>query len=150
MPTPTASILSSMDRNKFWLEQVAPGDLAAGRLPVVKMVDKKQVYEKSKEQTKTRKTKSVTNDNPEVQLTWNISTHDLGHKLTPAKKALEKGGKATLIFSVKAKQRAPERGLRNEFVDSVVGQLGTGVFEWKDRRHSGPITTAWLQGKKAE
>jgi translation initiation factor IF-3 len=149
-PAPLSTLLSSIDRTQFSIEQVAPPDESASRHAVVIVVDRKQDYAKEKE----RKSKSKANsknpaiENPEIQLTWSITPHDLGHKLGPAKKSLEKGGKATLIISVKSrKHRAPLRDARNVFVDQVIAELGLPVTEVKDREHMGPVTTIVLQGK---
>ena len=110
-PASLVSILAALDRSQFSLLLVDP----AHDPPIVKIIDKKAEYNKLQQKkqatkaaavavangTSTAKLKAPSGPPREVQLTWGVSAHDLGHKLGKAKELLDKGNRVSVIISNK-------------------------------------------------
>jgi len=94
--------------------------------PIVRIEDyKKFLYEQEKLE-KERKRNSNKSELKEIQLSVNISDHDLGIKAKKAKELLEDGDKVKVALSLKGRERAnPGRG---EYVilrfAELVGEVG--------------------------
>jgi len=67
-------------------------------LPLVKLVSKKESYDKAKasklsKSTSSTSTNSKASTSKQIQLTWSVSPNDLSHKLKPHRKDLFKGSR---------------------------------------------------------
>ncbi|CEH17280.1 Translation initiation factor 3, N-terminal [Ceraceosorus bombacis] len=97
----TKSLLQRIDRQNWWLVQVTEGgreeDETGARLrvadedtPIVKLVNRKQIYERAKEKKALKKSdpgaaaRSETLEKT-VQITWSSTPHDVKHKLLGGK-----------------------------------------------------------------
>jgi translation initiation factor IF-3 len=79
--------------------------------PIVRIEDyKKFLYDQEKIE-KERKKNSIKSELKEIQLSVNISDHDLGIKAKKSKEFLENGDKVKVVISLKGREKAsPERG----------------------------------------
>ncbi|KAF7799101.1 hypothetical protein EIP86_010331 [Pleurotus ostreatoroseus] len=92
--------------------------------PIVKLVDTRQAYRKTKEHAEQAKKL----EEKEVQMSWSIAGGDLVHKSKKVREALEQGHKVNVVFAVKKGQapiqpsQIPER--LQQFMDLVsdIGQ----------------------------
>lgn len=104
--------------------------------PVVKIQDfKKILYEEKKAKSKQPKGQDL----KEIQLSVNITDHDLGTKTTQMKKFLERGDKVKVLVRLRGRERDnPERarnllakviGLVPAKVSHVPGPIAIAIFE---------------------
>ena len=128
-PASLSSILASLDRSQFSLLLVDP----AHDPPIVKIIDKKAEYTKIQQKkqatkaaavavangTSTAKLKAPSGPPREVQLTWGVSAHDLGHKLGKAKELLDKGNRVSVIISNKKGAEVLGAQARAGVIDNV-------------------------------
>lgn len=122
-PAPLIDILSSLDRQKFSIHLVdsTPSGVGIGRILV-----KKDVYDKEKEKKEKKKAKDKTAQGgapKEVQLTWQVSKNDLGHKLNKAKELLGKGHRVVIILTRKKDGEAVSEQLKSQVVKDIEGAL---------------------------
>lgn len=139
-PFNTKQILSKLDRSKFWIQQVAPPqplratfeydpssppssvDVSAlVQFPICKLIDKKEEFDKqralkrksspSSSASPSAGTSSASGTSKEVQLTWSVSSNDLAHKLSKAKKEMIKGARINLVVTTKAGGKKYIKGL---------------------------------------
>lgn len=114
--------------------------------PIVKIVNKKERYEKRKLAKKKAVAVSKKNSHKEVQLTWGSAEGDFTHKIGRAREELEKGSKVDLVFSHKKGQdpRTAEEML--EQLQGTVQMLVDVGREWKPQALKGKIGAVFLQG----
>lgn len=107
---PLARLLNDLDRTRFTIHLVDPSHEPA----ICRIIDRKQVYAKQQEKKAAKaeaKSEAAISDAPtvkgpsgpprEVQLSWGVTSHDLGHKLGKAKELLSKGNRVAVIISAK-------------------------------------------------
>jgi len=102
-----SSILSSIDRSKYHLVCVNPG--VAEDVPLIcKVLSKadmeeadRQRFRNEKEKRKAKKEKNLHLITKEVELSWAISEHDLGHRMKKVRQFMEKGYKVAVTLGVK-------------------------------------------------
>ncbi|SPO29380.1 uncharacterized protein UTRI_04891_B [Ustilago trichophora] len=136
-PFHTKTILTKLDRSKFFLQQVAPPqpsratvsydpdfppsnvDVSAlVQFPICKLIDKKEEFDKarnakrksSSESSTTASAPSGAAGSKEVQLTWSVSPNDLSHKLSKARKEMIKGARINVIVTTKSGGRKYIKG----------------------------------------
>lgn len=111
--------LSKLDRQSQFLIEVDP---LAEPHPVCRITPKKSVFEKNKaaKRQNTSRPEAVLK---EVSFGWNVSPHDMGHKLQKAEQFLSKGNKVRIeVVAKKGQQRLP-RDAQEEVVEKIVAQL---------------------------
>ncbi|KAL1926052.1 hypothetical protein VTP01DRAFT_7145 [Rhizomucor pusillus] len=114
----TEDVLRTIDRNQFFLVQVDP----RSAIPTCRLFDKKQLFEKQKAAKKNK------NANPakvtkEIMFGWNVSPHDMEHKLAKAKEFLEKGNKVMVEIVHKKGQLRPSRDEEKQLIERVSKHL---------------------------
>jgi translation initiation factor IF-3 len=111
--------LSNLDRQSFFLVEVDP---QAEPHPVCRITPKKAIFEK----TKAAKRQNIARPEAvlkEVTFGWNVSPHDMGHKLSKAEQFLTKGNKVRIeVVAKKGQQRLP-RDAQEAVVEKIVAQL---------------------------
>lgn len=112
-PRTLRSIMESIDQRMEFVQLVR-----AEPEPVVKVMNKRDVYERSKSQ-KPKSTKSLTK---EVQMTWETAAGDLAHKLGKVRDALEEGSRVDVVFTTKKGRSPPSRPEMLVRVDEIVAQ----------------------------
>ncbi|KAI7855604.1 translation initiation factor IF-3, C-terminal domain-containing protein [Circinella umbellata] len=110
-------VLHSFDRSQYFLMEVQPG-----KTPVCRLFDKKAMFEKQKQKKKTKQT------NPEavvkeIVFGWNVSEHDMEHKLGRAKQFLEKGNKVKIEITTKKGQQRLDKQEKAQVVERVAEHL---------------------------
>jgi translation initiation factor IF-3 len=103
--SPLQNLLHTLDRTRFTIHLVDPSHDP----PICRIIDKKEQYTKQQAKkalnasglTSSGAIKGSSAPPREVQLTWGVSSHDLGHKLNKAKELLQKGFRVQVIISPK-------------------------------------------------
>lgn len=118
-------ILASLDRTKFSLLLVDPNHDP----PICKLLDKKAEYAKAQAKKAAKKdapslapgtpVKAKAGPPREVQVTWGVTEHDLGHKLAKAKQFLDKGSRVTVVIAVKKGSEAIGAQAKSKVIDHV-------------------------------
>ncbi|KAF8246344.1 hypothetical protein K440DRAFT_645071 [Wilcoxina mikolae CBS 423.85] len=101
-----SSILNSIDRSQYHVVCVNP---SAIDVPLICKVQSKtdieeldrRRYRTEKEKRKAKKEKSIHLTIKEVELSWAISEHDLGHRMKKIRQFMEKGYKVSVMLGVK-------------------------------------------------
>jgi len=111
---PLTSVIESIDQRMEFVQliRVEPD-------PVVKIMNKHDVYEKSKAR-KAKSTKSITK---EIQMTWETAAGDLAHKLGKVRDALEEGSRVDIAFTTKKGRSPPSRPEMIGRIDEIVTQF---------------------------
>ncbi|KAI9033928.1 hypothetical protein CLU79DRAFT_726338, partial [Phycomyces nitens] len=111
--------LHQFDRSSYFLIEVDP---SAKPNPVCRMFDKKAIFEKQKASKKKKQTapESVLK---EIAFGWNVSPHDMDHKLGRASQFLEKGNKVKVEIVSKKGQKRPDAAEQQKVIDQVTAHL---------------------------
>lgn len=134
-PFNAKEILSKLDRTKFWIQQVVPGDpdratveydptappasvdiAELAQFPICKLIDKKEEFDKQralkrKASSSESAPSSAAGTSKEVQLTFTVSPNDLEHKLRQAKKEMIRGARINLVVANKSGGRRYKLGV---------------------------------------
>lgn len=112
-------ILSDFDRSRYFLVEVDP---SAKPNPVCRLFDKKAMFEREKASKKKKQTapESILK---EVVFGWNVSAHDMEHKLNKAIQFLDKGNKVKLDIVYKRGQKRVDKETQQEVIATVSGLL---------------------------
>ncbi|ORY88069.1 hypothetical protein BCR35DRAFT_301980 [Leucosporidium creatinivorum] len=135
-PASLQDILVQLDRTRFSIVLVD----AKAEVPVCRIVDKKAEFERSKAKKSSAKASaSADADAPqlkakapsgppkEVHLTWGVTPHDLGHKLSKARDFLAKGSRVVVVLKDKKGVEKVGKGQQQSVVGNVVEALqGSG------------------------
>ncbi|KAF8883429.1 hypothetical protein BD779DRAFT_1663157 [Infundibulicybe gibba] len=140
-PTTMAEVLASINRKTHFVELVSTEPT-----PIVKIIDKKEAFEKRKQQKAKAKEVSKKNTQKEVQLTWGAAAGDLSHKIKRVRQELEKGSKVDLVFAPKKGQPLPTPPEMRQRVDEVVEMLSDVAKEWKEKEFQKTAAAIFLQG----
>ncbi|KAI8331171.1 translation initiation factor IF-3, C-terminal domain-containing protein [Chlamydoabsidia padenii] len=116
------SVLQDFDRSVYFLVEVDP----VSRPPVCRLFEKKQLFEKQKA-SKKKKTTGPDQVTKEIVFGWNVSPHDMGHKLDKAMQFLEKGNKVKVDIVFKKGQNRVDK----ETQQQVIGQVKMQLNEYK-------------------
>ena len=140
------SVLSSFDRQKYYLVQVSPPD--SEEIPVCKILDKFKVREA--ERLKSKPVKDPSNTTKQLELGWAIDINDLGHRMNKMKEFLEQGRRVEIIIAKKKKGRKvtmDEAALLVKKIKERIAQVG-GAREWKEMEGvPGGMVTMFVEGK---
>ncbi|KAI8972662.1 hypothetical protein BDB01DRAFT_690548, partial [Pilobolus umbonatus] len=109
-------VLQEFDRSKYFLVEVDPN---AKPNPVCRLFDKKALFEKEK-QNKKKKQTAPESILKEVMFGWNVSAHDMEHKLNKACQFLDKGNKVKIDIVYKKGQKRVDKETQDEVVSTVV------------------------------
>ncbi|KAI8889452.1 hypothetical protein K501DRAFT_282334 [Backusella circina FSU 941] len=108
------AVLNEFDRARYFLVEVDP----TAKPPVCRLFDKKQMFEKEK-QSKKKKQTAPESILKEIVFGWNVSAHDMDHKLNKAMQFLEKGNKVKIDIVYKRGQKRVDKETQNEVVQVV-------------------------------
>ena len=112
-------ILGDFDRSRYFLVEVDP---AAKPNPVCRLMDKKALFEREK-QSKKKKTVAPESILKEIVFGWNVSAHDMEHKLNKAVQFLDKGNKVKLDIVYKKGQKRVDKETQKEVIATVSGLM---------------------------
>ncbi|KAG0170947.1 hypothetical protein DFQ28_009774 [Apophysomyces sp. BC1034] len=112
------NVLQQFDRTKYFLIEVD----SAARPPVCRLFEKKALFEKQKA-SKKKKPVAPQNVLKEVMFGWNVSTHDLEHKLGKAIQFLEKGNRVKVDVVHKKGQKFLDPDTKQKVVNGITEQL---------------------------
>jgi translation initiation factor IF-3 len=138
-PVELRDILSQLDLREYSVELVS-----AGPTPIVKVINKRETYEKNKER-KARARQQM--EQKEIQLTWGIASQDLTHKLKKVRAVLERGGRVDLVYAPRKGQPLPTKEGMHARVEETMDILTDVGKEWKPREIKKAVTALYLQGK---
>ncbi|CAO3576353.1 unnamed protein product [Absidia cylindrospora] len=112
------SVLQSFDRSLYFLVEVDP----TSRPPVCRLLEKKHLFDKHKA---SKKNKTVSSDQvtKEIVFGWNVSPHDMGHKLGKAVQFLDKGNKVKVDVVYKRGQKRVDKETQQQVIAQVKQQL---------------------------
>ncbi|KAL9113327.1 MAG: hypothetical protein Q9187_007638 [Circinaria calcarea] len=140
------SVLSSFDRQKYYLVQVSPPD--SEDMPVCKILDKIKVREA--ERAKSKPAKDISNTTKQLELGWAIDANDLGHRMKKMKEFLEQGRRVEIIIATKKKGRKvtmDEAALLVKRIKERIAQV-KGAKEWKEMQGvPGGMVTMFVEAK---
>ncbi|KAI8638376.1 hypothetical protein BD408DRAFT_485555 [Parasitella parasitica] len=107
-------VLLEFDRSRYFLIEVDP----TASPPVCRLFDKKYLFEKEKSNKKKKQTapESVLK---EIVFGWNVSEHDMEHKLNKAAQFLDKGNKVKIDIVYKRGQKRVDKETQEQVVSTV-------------------------------
>lgn len=142
-PTRLSNILLSIDRKKNFVELV---NAEQGSIPIVKVMDKKEEFNREKKLKLRAREVAMNNRQKEVQLTWGSTSSDTAHKLERMRQELEKGLRVDLVFTPKKGQVLPKPGEMQVQIQEIVDMMADVAKEWKPREKGRAVTAIFLQG----
>jgi len=127
-PTRLSDVLESVDLKAFRVELVTEEPE-----PIVKIVDRRDSYQKWKEQKKAFRKSAKAGEQKEIQITWGVDDGDLKHKITKARAELEKGYRVDIVISPRKGQKLPKPDEMAARVSEIASMLLDIAKEWKAR-----------------
>ena len=133
---PLKAVLSSYDSSTHTLLNLTPNqEVPTCRIYTIEALRgiESQAYQKKREKSK------VGSDPAKVlkecTLNWNVTEHDLKHKLDSGLSALKKGNKLDVQIGLRTKRhaKATPSKIREELVERVVQMCAASGREWKTR-----------------
>ena len=118
-PISKADVLSSLQRDKYYLVQMSPGSVH--QAPVCKIVTKELLREQRRLKSKATHLNKTTTK--QIELNWAIDPHDLSHRLKSLASFIEKGRRVELILARKRGKRAPTADEVTRVMDSVLDAI---------------------------
>ena len=133
-PFKPQDILAKIDRKAYLLVQVTKGAMDDSKqkkkewslrdLPICRLINKRMEYERQRE----KKKKPTSTQSKALSLSWNVSDHDLSHKLSKARRELERGHQVRVEISAKsgtprALPGSQEADGRLQLVEHILSQL---------------------------
>lgn len=127
-PASLQDILVQLDRTRFSIALVD----SKAEVPVCRIVDKKAEFERARAKKSSNKATTSDADAPqpkakapagppkEVHLTWGVTPHDLGHKLSKARDFLAKGSRVVVVLKDKKGVEKVGKGQQQTVVGNVV------------------------------
>ncbi|KAG2214352.1 hypothetical protein INT47_000908 [Mucor saturninus] len=109
-----SDVLNEFDRSKYFLVEVDP----LAKPPVCRLLDKKALFEKEK-QSKKKKQTAPESVLKEIVFGWNVSDHDMEHKLNKAIQFLDKGNKVKLDIVYKRGQKRVDKETQQQVIATV-------------------------------
>lgn len=107
-------VLLEFDRSRYFLIEVDP----TVKPPVCRLFDKKSLFEKEKMNKKKKQT-SPESVLKEIVFGWNVSEHDMEHKLNKAAQFLDKGNKVKIDIVYKRGQKRVDKETQEQVVSTV-------------------------------
>lgn len=134
-PFKPQDILSKIDRKTYVLMQVTKGAMdepkqqnkqewSLQELPICRLINKRMEYERQRE----KKKKPTTTQSKSLTLSWSVTDNDLSHKLSKARRELERGHQVRVEISAKsgtprALPGSQEADRRMQLMEHVLSQL---------------------------
>jgi translation initiation factor IF-3 len=149
-PIQTFDVLDSMDRKTHTLTTVAmPSEQGNGpRLPICKIMNRKELHELEKAQKKKKVNPSRTVKT--LELNWAIDGNDLSHRLGKMKGFLAKGFRVEIMLAAKKRGRQATMEEADNLVKNIRDAVSTveGSKEWKSMDGVvGNQATVYFQGQ---
>ncbi|SAL97600.1 hypothetical protein [Absidia glauca] len=135
-------VLQEFDRSLYFLVEVDP----MSRPPVCRLFEKKQLFDKQKANKK-KKTTGSDQVTKEIVFGWNVSAHDMGHKLGKAMQFLDKGNKVKVDIVYKRGQNRVDKDTQQLVIQQVKTHLD-GYKVAKAPTLSGSNCTMTFEQKK--
>ncbi|KAI6168872.1 hypothetical protein EDD17DRAFT_1683659 [Pisolithus thermaeus] len=136
------TLLSSLDLKQWIVELVA-----AKPEPIVRILDRKEAFQKYKEQRKAMKKGTKSGEAAkEIQLTWATASGDVSHKLAKARSFLEKGCKVDIVFARKKGQPSVTPKEMQARLQDVASELEDVSKEWKVREVTSTMRVISFKG----
>ena len=142
-PTRLTDVLASVDL-KTWRVELVTEDPE----PIVRVVDRRESYEKWKEQKKAFRKGVKAGEQKEIQITWGVDAGDLKHKIMKARAELEKGCRVDIVIAPKRGQKLPKPNEMMARADEVSAMLLDIAKEWRARDVQKTITVMSFQIQK--
>ncbi|KAG1888865.1 hypothetical protein F4604DRAFT_1674474 [Suillus subluteus] len=101
--------------------------------PIVKIVDRRDSYQKWKEQKKAFRKGVKAGEQKEIQITWGVENGDLKHKITKARAELEKGYRVDIVITPRKGQKLPKPDEMAARASEIASMLLDIAKEWKTR-----------------
>ncbi|KAG2130992.1 uncharacterized protein EDB93DRAFT_947067 [Suillus bovinus] len=139
-PTRLSDVLKSVDLKIFRVELVTEEPE-----PIVKIVDRRDSYQKWKEQKKAFRKSMKAGEQKEIQITWGVDDGDLKHKITKARAELEKGYRVDIVITPRKGQKLPKPDEMAARVSEIASMLLDIAKEWKARDIQKTTTTMSFQ-----
>ncbi|KAI7904375.1 uncharacterized protein BX663DRAFT_504852 [Cokeromyces recurvatus] len=116
------NVLDEVDRSRYFLIEVDP---AAQPNPVCRLFDKKTLFEKEKKSKKKKSLAVPESILKEISFGWNVSNHDMEHKLNKAIQFLDKGNKVKVDIVHKKGQNIADEKMRSQLICKVTELLNS-------------------------
>lgn len=133
---PLHVVLRSYDTTTHTLVNLTPTQ----EVPTCRLYSKEDFRELESKAYNKKREKSKAGSDPskvlkECTLNWNVTEHDLLHKLDSGLSALKKGNKLDISIGMRTKRhaRATPQPVRSELVEKVVAMCNEVGKEWKAR-----------------
>ncbi|OAX36250.1 hypothetical protein K503DRAFT_858117 [Rhizopogon vinicolor AM-OR11-026] len=139
-PARLTDVLASVDLKASRVELVTEDPE-----PVVKIVDRRESYEKWKEQKKAFRKGVKAGEQKEIQVTWGVDAGDLKHKIAKARTELEKGYRVDIVIAPKRGQKLPKPDEMVARANEISSLLLDIAKEWRARDIQKTITTMSFQ-----
>jgi len=139
-PTPLSHLFASIDSKTHFIELVNEDPS-----PIVKIKCKKEEYLKGKAWRRRQNELAANNVQKEIQMTWGVESGDLAHKLSKARKDVEKGIRVELVFAPKVNQPAPKPAVIEARLNEAAAKIGEFAKEWKPRKVEGGIAILYIK-----
>ncbi|KAG1753240.1 hypothetical protein EDB19DRAFT_817866 [Suillus lakei] len=139
-PTRLSDVLESVDLKAFRVELVTEDPE-----PIVKIVDRRDSYQKWKEQKKAFRKGVKAGEQKEIQITWGVDDGDLKHKITKARAELEKGYRVDVVIAPRRGQKLPKPDAMAARASEIASMLLDIAKEWKTRDVQKTITVMSFQ-----
>ncbi|TFK74354.1 hypothetical protein BDN72DRAFT_833265 [Pluteus cervinus] len=140
------ALLASIDKEQedVYLVSTVP-------VPVVKVMNKREVYEKKKVLKAQAKSTLKRNVQKEAQMSWTSAPADLAHKMKKMREDLEKGYKVDLVLTIKrgSLPTLPTPKEMNARLDEILNQFADVAKEWKAREVRKTAAVLSLQGRSS-
>lgn len=127
-PVRLSDVLESVDLKAFRVELVTEEPE-----PIVKIVDRRDSYQKWKEQKKAIRKGLKAGEQKEIQITWGVDNGDLKHKITKARTELEKGYRVDIVIAPRKGQRLPRPDAMAARASEIASMLLDIAKEWRAR-----------------
>lgn len=123
------------------------------KVGICKIIDKKELFQKSKERSTASKQKKQANkkEEKEFQFTWGVAVNDLQHKVKRAQQTLDKGGRTSLVITSPKGSKPLSPADKKMFTDMLKDMLGFTEGKakiWKPEEWTGGKTSIYLEGVK--
>jgi len=139
-PTRLSDLLASVDLKAVRVELVTEDPE-----PVVKIVDRRESYEKWKEQKKAFRRGVKAGEQKEIQITWGVDAGDLKHKISKARTELEKGYRVDIVIAPRRGQKLPKPDEMAARANEIAALLLDVAKEWRARDVQRTITVMSFQ-----
>ena len=143
-------VLARIDRSKYFVVQVVPGNTAEDVPPTCRLVAKDEIIEAAR--AKTQKNKKKGDTSKQIQLNWAIDLKDLAHRLERLKEFLSEGRDVEVMLAVKRRGKRASSAEAETVVRRVNEAAASvpGAQESRTREGNvGGVLRLFFRGNKA-